>query len=106
MNEKRKQIILTEIKYWKQNNLLPDHYCDFLTALYAKGDEQQKEESKITSSILHKEKKKNRMIVYALILASIFLVMVMQFLQHEFALLIGAAGIFMLLGYATVKSLK
>lgn len=33
-----KKVILNEIAFWKQNKLLPEHYCDFLTALYAQGE--------------------------------------------------------------------
>lgn len=38
MNEKRK-IILKEIEYWRKNKVLPEQYCDFLTALYTEGSE-------------------------------------------------------------------
>lgn len=38
MSLQRKQIILNEINFWKKNKLLPEHYCDFLTALYAQGE--------------------------------------------------------------------
>ena len=34
----RKQIIINEIIYWKKNRMLPEHYCDFLLALYTKGN--------------------------------------------------------------------
>ncbi len=37
MTNPRKKIILNEILFWKQNKLLPEHYCDFLAALYAEG---------------------------------------------------------------------
>ena len=40
MNQ-RKQIIVNEIAFWKQNKMLPDHYCDFLTSLYTGGDVEQ-----------------------------------------------------------------
>ncbi|MCQ6273650.1 hypothetical protein JMM81_01500 [Bacillus sp. V3B] len=38
MNESRKQIIIKEIVNWKENHLLPEHYCDFLLALYTEGN--------------------------------------------------------------------
>lgn len=38
MNKERKDIIVNEIQLWKQNNMLPDQYCDFLLALYTEGD--------------------------------------------------------------------
>ncbi|KHF31219.1 hypothetical protein LR68_00168 [Anoxybacillus sp. BCO1] len=38
MEQKRKEIIINEIKYWKQTRLLPEQYCDFLLALYTEGN--------------------------------------------------------------------
>lgn len=40
MDQKRKQVLILEINRWKQNNLLPGHYCDFLLALYTEGRHQ------------------------------------------------------------------
>jgi hypothetical protein len=37
MTNQRKQIIINEITFWKQNKLLPEHYCDFLMTLYTEG---------------------------------------------------------------------
>ena len=51
MNQQRKRIIISEIKYWKNNKLLPEHYCDFLITLYAQGEEET-EEIKVPKSIL------------------------------------------------------
>ncbi|WP_255822151.1 hypothetical protein [Halobacillus shinanisalinarum] len=34
----RMETIVKEIHYLKQNRLLPHEYCDFLLALYIKGD--------------------------------------------------------------------
>jgi hypothetical protein len=38
MNEKRREIIINEIQYWKRSRLLPEQYCDFLLALYTEGE--------------------------------------------------------------------
>ena len=38
MKEERTQIIVDEIKYWREHKLLPAVYCDFLIALYTKGE--------------------------------------------------------------------
>ncbi|GEL78304.1 hypothetical protein [Tenuibacillus multivorans] len=38
MGNERKEIILDEIKYWKQSKLLPTEYCDFLIMLYTEGE--------------------------------------------------------------------
>ncbi|RLQ98194.1 hypothetical protein [Falsibacillus albus] len=37
-NLKRKETIVNEILLWKKNRMLPDHYCDFLLALYTEGN--------------------------------------------------------------------
>lgn len=37
MDDHRKKVITNEIEYWKQNRLLPEHYCDFLLNLYSEG---------------------------------------------------------------------
>lgn len=42
MSDKRTNIIIEEINYWKQHKLLPDVYCDFLLALYSKGEDTSK----------------------------------------------------------------
>ncbi|WP_338451587.1 hypothetical protein R4Z09_06825 [Niallia oryzisoli] len=46
MQESRKQIIINEITYWKKNRLLPEHYCDFLLALYTEGNGAQEKNKK------------------------------------------------------------
>ncbi|MCT2537587.1 hypothetical protein NC661_01405 [Aquibacillus koreensis] len=46
MAEERKSIIIKEINNWKQANLLPSHYCDFLLALYTEGNVEQEQEKK------------------------------------------------------------
>lgn len=38
MADERIATIVKEIKYWKQHQLLPEVYCDFLLALYTNGD--------------------------------------------------------------------
>ncbi|OIU70587.1 hypothetical protein [Rossellomorea aquimaris] len=35
----REAVIVNEIKFWKQNNMLPDQYCDYLLALYTNGND-------------------------------------------------------------------
>lgn len=43
MNDARKNIVLREIKYWKEHRLLPEQYCDFLITLYTEGSETGQE---------------------------------------------------------------
>ena len=38
MNKQRKEIIIKEITYWKHSKLLPEHYCNYLLALYSEGE--------------------------------------------------------------------
>jgi len=38
MNRRRRETIIREIEYWKRSRLLPEHYCDYLLALYTEGD--------------------------------------------------------------------
>ncbi|KIL44433.1 hypothetical protein [Jeotgalibacillus soli] len=54
MNDQRKKIIVNEILYWKANKVLPEHYCDYLIALYNQGEEAPdvKRKNKKTSSVL------------------------------------------------------
>jgi hypothetical protein len=43
MDEQRRKIITSEINYWKQNRMLPEHYCNFLLNLYTEGGSGQAE---------------------------------------------------------------
>lgn len=47
MDDKRKQIIINEIQYWKTSKLLPEKYCDFLLTLYTRGDEKEIKSKKV-----------------------------------------------------------
>lgn len=38
MDENRKNIIVKEIHYWKDNKMLPEQYCNYLLALYTEGN--------------------------------------------------------------------
>lgn len=40
MDEKRKEIIIKEIKTWKDSGLIPKQYCDFLLTLYTGGNQE------------------------------------------------------------------
>jgi hypothetical protein len=39
MSDNRKEIIVKEIRYWKETKLLPEQYCNFLLALYTEGEQ-------------------------------------------------------------------
>lgn len=38
MDQQRKQIILKEIKFWKENWMLPEQYCNNLLSIYSEGE--------------------------------------------------------------------
>lgn len=42
----RKDLIVNEIQIWKQANMLPEHYCDYLLALYTEGDGMEHSDQK------------------------------------------------------------
>lgn len=92
MNPQRKRMIISEIKYWKQNKLLPEHYCDFLITLYAQGEEE--EEVKATEAILVKGKKKlKRTVIILSILAIIVSGGMFVFIQYPGLTLILTAAV-------------
>lgn len=106
MNKHRKKIILSEIEYWKRNNLLPAHYCDFLSTLYMGGEEDEKEVSNKSSSILYKEKRNKLLVLSAVIGFSIVIAAFIYFMNDFSALLFGTVGVVLLLLYASTKSVK
>jgi len=45
LDEKKRELIINEINYWRENNLLPTHYCDFLLNLYTEGGGKKRKKS-------------------------------------------------------------
>ncbi|MBP1947561.1 hypothetical protein [Virgibacillus litoralis] len=43
MSDRRIATVVEEIHYWKEHNLLPDVYCDFLLAIYTNGEGVEEE---------------------------------------------------------------
>lgn len=103
MNERRKQIILSEIDYWKRNHLLPEHYCNFLSTLYSGGEAKESKVALKSPSILEKQKRRKRSLVGLLIGASIFVAVVMYMMNDLTAILLGATAIVLLLGLTMLK---
>ncbi len=99
MNGTRKKIIINEISQWKKNHLLPEHYCDFLLALYTEGNQQEE---------LKKEKKiqriwKNQYLFLFLIPISLFFIHFTELpinLQMTFATIFVLAGIIYAIYYS------
>lgn len=74
MPNPKKKIVLNEILYWKQNRLLPDHYCDFLMTLYSEGNgEDLVEEISHKKSIIATENKRKWIFSIGIIVISLAL---------------------------------
>jgi hypothetical protein len=73
MANQRKQIIINEIAFWKQNKLLPEHYCDFLMTLYTEGEYQDKESlGDAKQSVKAQEKRKRRWVFILIPIVALF----------------------------------
>lgn len=96
MQEQRKEIILKEINYWKENRMLPEHYCDFLLTLYTEGNGEEK-------SIKPEKSNKSLLILsfifLALIPTSIFL---LYFTELSFILQMAISLIFLIFSFGGV----
>lgn len=98
MNDSRKKIILNEILFWKQNKLLPEHYCDFLATLYSEGQEyEEREDLSHKQAVLSAEKRRRHYILLALVIAAAALLFVL-FMGNVYAWVISiAVGVFAVL---------
>ena len=94
MSNQRKQIIVNEIAFWKQNKMLPDHYCDFLTSLYTGGMAEHPEQTvHAKQSILSKERKASTRKFLAFPLLAIGLLVVLQFVPIDWlSIAVGGIG--------------
>lgn len=77
MNDKRREIIIAEIKYWKMSKLLPEKYCDYLLTLYTGGNDEVVETITEKDSIHAKEKSSewNKIFLWAIVGVGIVLAM-------------------------------
>ncbi len=108
MANSKKKIILNEILFWKQNKLLPDHYCDFLMTLYSEGNEiEVEDEISHKKSIIAKQKQNNMLLIAFISIISISLLATL-FMISEIAWLVGAgvgiiAIVLMVIAYRFAK---
>jgi len=97
MTNPRKKIILNEILFWKQNKLLPEHYCDFLAALYTEGADIEELEpvQHPKQAVLPSEKRKMILLVVGLciaIMAVLALYFTMPSLTLIFTVIVGVGA--------------
>lgn len=98
MANAKKKIILNEILFWKQNNLLPDQYCDFLMTLYTEGNETDfGEEIGPKKSIIAQEKRSKRIVLTLIPIVTIMLLSVLFMVSTLTWLVAIVVGIFALL---------
>ncbi|MFV8826681.1 hypothetical protein [Alkalihalobacterium sp. APHAB7] len=83
MNQERKEIIIKEIKYWKQTRLLPEQYCNFLLTLYSEGEEEHLKVEEESRSSMDVKSMSTFFIVQFLLL---FIVVVIYFTDFPFLL--------------------
>ncbi|WP_338789056.1 hypothetical protein [Metabacillus sp. FJAT-53654] len=95
MNNNKKNIIINEISYWKNNKLLPETYCDFLLALYTEGNQMDID---ITSQM---EQKRKAITIYQVFLYGLLLLLlpamllVIYFTELSFVLQMTIVGFFL-----------
>lgn len=100
MPNPRKQIILNEILFWKQNKLLPEHYCDFLMTLYSEGNDLELEEELSPKKAVKAKEKKNNILFSSILIVSSILLLIGLFISKQFvgiiAIFVGIVAIFLL----------
>ncbi|SOC20904.1 hypothetical protein SAMN05880501_11261 [Ureibacillus xyleni] len=108
MPNNRKKIILNEILFWKQNKLLPEHYCDFLMTLYSEGNEIEVEEDiSHKKAVKAQEKRKNVILTLSVGFIAVLLLILLLVIHHYvwiIALLTGViACVMMISAYILAK---
>ncbi|MDH5160155.1 hypothetical protein [Heyndrickxia oleronia] len=74
MNSSRKEVIIKEIIYWKEHKMLPDHYCDYLLALYSEGEFENNHNDRMKSNKLVNRLSLFLILIGALLLISLFVI--------------------------------
>lgn len=91
MSNPKKQIILNEIMFWKQNKMLPEHYCDFLMTLYSEGNQQEEIAGKSKNAVIHVEKRRNRTISMFFPISAMVILLLLFTIQVEWVVMAVAA---------------
>lgn len=91
MSNPKKKIILNEIMFWKQNKMLPEHYCDFLMTLYSEGNRQEEVTGKSKNAVINVEKRKNRSVSMFFPISAIVMLLLLFTMQFEWVVMAVAA---------------
>lgn len=99
-------MIISEIKYWRRNNLLPAHYCDFLITLYSEGEMTDIEaDEPAKQSVLQRERKNHNLLMSGLLLAVAGFIASLFLIKDHPALVLGLTVLLfvVLLGFAAYR---
>lgn len=91
MSNPKKQIIMNEITFWKQNKMLPEHYCDFLMTLYSEGNHQEEIAGKSKNAVINVEKRRNRIVSMFFPISAIVILLLLFTMQFEWVVISVAA---------------
>ena len=84
---------MNEITFWKQNKLLPEHYCDFLMTLYSEGNQNEEIAGKAKNAVRSVEKRRKLSIATFFPIVAAVIVLLLFTIQYEWVV-IAVAGIF------------
>lgn len=82
---------MNEITFWKQNKLLPEHYCDFLMTLYSEGNQNEEISGKAKNAINSVGKRKNLNFSMLFPISAIVILLLLFTVQFEWVVIAVAA---------------
>ncbi|MGN7476602.1 hypothetical protein ACTHOQ_02010 [Solibacillus silvestris] len=91
MSNQKKQIIMNEITFWKQNKLLPEQYCDFLMTLYSEGNQNEEIAGKSKNAVRNVEKRRNWNMAMFFPVVAIVILLLLFTIQFEWVVIAVAA---------------
>lgn len=91
MSNQKKQIIMNEITFWKQNKLLPEHYCDFLMTLYSEGNHNEEIAGKSKNAVKNVDKRRNRNLSISFPISAVVILLLLFTIQFEWVVIAVAA---------------
>lgn len=99
----RKETIVKEITYWKQNKLLPTRYCDFLLALYTEGEDK----SSLIISLNDKSRHNEKIVTFIFFFMNLLLLplsfLVIYFTEMGIIMQTGLLSIFVGIAYTSYR---
>ena len=82
---------MNEITFWKQNKLLPEHYCDFLMTLYSEGNNEQQITGNAKNAVRSVEKRKKWSIASFFPIVAVIITLLLFTIQFEWVVIAVAA---------------